>query len=901
MSQPLPAWHPDASLDDNGDDDLMMELQASESSLSGLPASTSEIVQDLLPLRRSLIDYERSQLSCAIGRSPGSLAELCYSPEERKVMVMRRFLPAAWYPHLVTDDSRPPGDDNAPIRVVCRVRSADTSPSSSRARRLGHGHEPVSSAMESLTPEGLINSMRAERNAWVSSQIEMVESPPPSLVVETLIDKYSSGPLHVFNYTAVAETNKMADGRWAGMWSQLYAGDQTLPPKETMHGALYNNTLVDMRPFERNARYEVLNDAERRRYMPAWKYFIDPEFTTMNTDAGRMRCLADSVAIRVMTPECLDKCSSIIEALCHPVPRPKPSQEWVTVGSKARRADPTWNCWFAGIEFEASNAQVKAAIARWAAMRGHNTPSLHVFRAERLVTLSPSSGCLMKCVSRSYHENGQVIPDNALWLDSLVVGSEQMRNDLGIASMVPRSSLSVFRSSILLFPYTLYNDMPRPSLATSMSTQAIAHPCTQVSSVAMPKHQVPPVVVTPLGKAVMDASRSPIVPEMPGINVIVAYINSKYTYEDSVIVSDALQNSGVAATIGEVVHPIPSDVANPMIGSTLSTSTHLWWRPCENGYAKKVGMNKANMRYVVAAVNGVGLCPGDKVATTHGQKQTVSKVVKAEWMPLCTDVRTGKSFRPHILVAASSVHNRATLGQILEARAGAAAVDVSTFDPLKTYPPYVTSVLGDDGMGLPPAMCTFTNMGSNQKTVMSVTDPSTPCKADYGVIRLNVLIHLVRDKQQFASSVPRAPVSESSRLRGSPVRIAEMDLLMMQCRGLQHCVSELIDSSDQCVVTVCNNCRRLTMLCDCQGLTTHAEQVVTRYSTVVFDIMRSVYTLGLSSSLGASGRRSRMLSLPAGTRASNGDAASSSRASSSTSRRRLEDVIPSSFKYRPTL
>ena len=89
------------------------------------------------------------------------------------------------------------------------------------------------------------------------------------------------------------------------------------------------------------------------------------------------------------------------------------------------------------------------------------------------------------------------------------------------------------------------------------------------------------------------------------------------------------------------------------------------------------------------------------------------------------------------------------------------------------------------------------------------------CEADYGVCRIWPLAHLSRDKQHFNSSLDIASSGMSGRLAGSSVRVGEMEMLTMASKGRMYGLSEILDSSDQSVCTVCSVCFRLSLLCDC--------------------------------------------------------------------------------------
>ena len=168
------------------------------------------------------------------------------------------------------------------------------------------------------------------------------------------------------------------------------------------------------------------------------------------------------------------------------------------------------------------------------------------------------------------------------------------------------------------------------------------------------------------------------------------------TYKDSVVVSSILNEYGVFDTIGNVAHPVPSYVRGVEIGSKLSPDTHDWWRPADVGTVLHLRYGTSKEQYVIAEMNSTGVRVGDKLATQHGQKQTVSRVLQHSDMPICVNTKSGAMFRPHIIMAASSVHNRLTPGQIYESRAGALACNVATFDPRMPSNSHITTMTGSD-------------------------------------------------------------------------------------------------------------------------------------------------------------------------------------------------------------
>jgi DNA-directed RNA polymerase beta subunit len=148
----------------------------------------------------------------------------------------------------------------------------------------------------------------------------------------------------------------------------------------------------------------------------------------------------------------------------------------------------------------------------------------------------------------------------------------------------------------------------------------------------------------------------------PGCPLLVAYINSKANYEDSVIISQEVNDLGLFEHFSYLNYPVPMYVLTLKTGTVLSRKD-AWFRPIDEGTVMYEGSSKSLVRYARVSMHSKVVRVGDKI---DGQKFTISEIRVKNDMPKLKCNITGKIFYPHILVACSSIHNRGTLGQIYE-------------------------------------------------------------------------------------------------------------------------------------------------------------------------------------------------------------------------------------------
>lgn len=781
------------------------DAQAAEPLDSKAYVKTSLVVPDIvdrmLPVRRSVLAYEASNmLASGPRRGVDEGPETRYSKSSKEVALPRRFIPVYAYPFG--------GNGMLTCAVIDKER-----------------HRTIS---------GFWDSVRDVRAAWVMKG--MKPEVRNDLKTHNAVARlYAEPPLHFF--TSVAEREmEMIDPRHTEFrWDAIYTGSMTVSARDNLMGLIQDNCVVDMRHYETDAEHSVKSSPERRKYMDCWDGFIDRGFTTAGPDAGNVMAMVHGVQIRVLDDVLWSKTRDLLVGLCAPS-APESPRDWVM--------------YFYGAVKYVSYRQVEAAIDMWRKMTGFRTPSIHVHESSKIVVLAATSGCLMRPLQlRSLEcansEVGDVDPDKGLWVDSYVFNSDTQRKSLGLSCARPSDPLEYARTHAWLFPYFLMDEQPRPMLGSIMASQAIAFGSTSIASTISPVACTAPKVVTPLGNLISQSCPADKC-ILPGIDLIVAFINLRGTYEDSVIVSSEIETLESAKATGSVNHPVPNFERRDLTGATITGESHRWWRPSRPGHGVQTGYTNTRDPYVKASISQSGLVPGDKIATSHGQKQTVSAVLSRDQMPTCYDVKRNKTFKPHIIMASSSVSNRMTAGQIYEARAGASVVDVERYLETVGNSTYVTDVLGLDFRSLEPTTCQFTELGDGDNKALVLDDSGSPCTADYGVIRVWQLGHVARDKQQFSSEVPRGMSAPAGRLSGSSVRVGEMELIALLSKGMIACASEMLDCSDMAVVTLCSACRRLSILCDCKPGCVETMRAELRYSVVRADVCTAIYSLGLS-------------------------------------------------------
>ncbi|KAI8610673.1 hypothetical protein BC830DRAFT_723025 [Chytriomyces sp. MP71] len=160
---------------------------------------------------------------------------------------------------------------------------------------------------------------------------------------------------------------------------------------------------------------------------------------------------------------------------------------------------------------------------------------------------------------------------------------------------------------------------------------------------------------------------------MPAMPLLTVYCNLPYNYEDAINLSQELNDREIFSHGGFVYHPIDCKTKVPELGKVIG-SEYTWFRPCNEAVAIGYAHTASNGRALLAELYEPKLRIGDKLATWHGQKITKSQILPQDQMPLCKCRVTGRQFRPHVIMARSSVDNRTTPGQLWESWLAMSAV-----------------------------------------------------------------------------------------------------------------------------------------------------------------------------------------------------------------------------------
>lgn len=784
-----------------------------------------------------------NRLSYTLSSSPASKSpESMYVDEIGTVSVLRRFNSMHAHPRVGLD----------PEHTLRQVVSNRTRTVLSMA------------TMTSRLPGAINNRLvRATNKDWTYTGCWETDVDYGSDVNTLMRVVYSIPQLSLFN----AEAYRICKTPDSNAWSRMYDKVTTRTLHYGTFGTIYDNTIVDMRSWELSddEDYRVTRDPNRRYASEAWLGFLDPTYTVASVDAGNIRMLVHGCRLRRCTDAtraAVSKCISVA----------KPS---VTSG-----------CYFhhAGTVLQIASSSVHDIAATWKSVTmgmRYEAPSLHYAKLKldsrriSLLSITADTGCVMRPISNYVETSTTATCDPDMygndqhWIDSVMFASADTLQLLDITPLSTTASAEQHISTLaLMMPYLFYNEPPRPVLGVNAMVQAICKPSVSGSSRVAPCNAYVPTVTTPLARTLWDcmsdheAYRGSKRLSMPGTPLVVAFVNLVMNYEDSVILSKRVVEEGWLNSTGMIIHPVGHGQTELETGNTVNHNTAGW--RCYGDYRIVAeGHSRSKMKYVVGVTGPRKPDIGDKLATLHGQKFVISAIVNDSDMITCTDVDNPSIvFKPHIVVASSSVHNRKTVGQLLEAFAVGATHDVASFKPQDITEPLDVSVTGEHHRSIKAleAYVTDRNGFPGIKATNSSTDGldarMQPVVCNYGICQFYQLIHMTRDKQHYAEAIPKGVSLPRMRMSGSSVRLGDMETFAILAKGLNKCLGELSDTADLVEFDCCSRCMRQIILCDCglQAGASPVEQtseagtmvrVITRKPVIVSDICLAVATLNM--------------------------------------------------------
>ncbi|KAJ2993334.1 hypothetical protein HDV02_002482 [Globomyces sp. JEL0801] len=701
-------------------------------------------IDNYLPLRKSLEIYQREGFRGSVTevRASSAMPEIVYSKFRTNSHIPRLFTPHFGYVCMLNKNpSVKDNSDTFPITLMCR----------------------------NLNLSDTLLKIRNTRMAWISSHFnEVIVDSDHKLWL--LFQCMPIPPLHAFNIHALIEHKSARNS--SILWTKMYDTLQENVPDVGMYSVIHNNSLIDCRCYEERDNESKSYDERNHnlRHMRAdWYGFIDPVYTPLSLEAGKIRSLVNGCMYRVLNTELIAKCSSVLSML------------------EARISGHGSGIM---VHFHGATLMVEESCLvelghMLRQMKGYQVPSVHYFSKSKLLSISISSGCIMKPLCNSINDMIQG-PNTLHWCDSLHYRSPDI--DIRRVQYIHTPINMLLRLTVSMFPFSLYDEPPRPTLASNMAVQAICIPFSSTASTIRPKSLCLPILRTPCLEAIIQANVL-YSKGIPGVPLLVVYANMDYNYEDAVVIHERVNKNKWFAHEGFLYHPLPQDVESPLTNSTTNNTKDTWWRPYDQGKTILSTFTKTKSRTVLSYLESDRLHVGDKLATMHGQKFTVSKILTEDEMIKCRCNKTGEIFTPDIIIASSSIHNRGTLGQLYESWLSINIVGTTNFDRISIGSKINKVVDYDyDVKTIIPRTCQIISDHS-QKLQPSIT-------ADYGISQIWQLYHLVRDKQHYMSNPIRGIGEVRGRLRGSSVRIGEMEMHAMMSAGLINCLNEIITSGD---------------------------------------------------------------------------------------------------------
>lgn len=625
-----------------------------------------------------------------------------------------------------------------------------------------------------------------------------------------------AGPLTLYNFQAMREAQMDdTDPFLIGMYSELEA----IKSHGGIYGLIHDNTVVDMGPEVGDD-----NNPDLKNRMPRVDHggFLCSIFTPQSKAAGRVRALACGTQVRMVN----DNTNKLVGELID-----------VAITEKGKGPEE-WFLRWGGLVTKVNLAGVKAIVKKWSMSIECDGPTVHVFEEHKLIVISTANGTVVRPLVVDPTKPNCV--EKGPYVDSMLVHNSDTLRFAGLEFPKKETSPYQYFNTVAWFiPYAEYTTEPRLNLGIQMMRQALNRSFVEGDATLRSVRKSVLRITTPIGmKVAMETSNIDTM-SIPGVCATVAFINRELNTEDACSVMEEWANSGVMAWSGFLSYPLPNRIFPPVPGQIIMDEE--WWKPAVPGIVIAVRCSKTNDIYIEVFIASNNLDIGDKLATEHGLKFTVGEKIKEKDMPMLTDVETGETFKPVILLSVKNMV-RGLGGQLRHMRK---LIDnypnpsVSRFRlKLGVVPTVVVRPDDNDTKlnNLPQAFI-MDPLGKKKLTIKSVADGSiNNVRCSYGYINLLHLRHMSSLKHHYPSETFRGATVPRGRYRGGTPRLGECELMAMYMQQLPITVRDSVISSDLCEITVCSACNRLTIMCDCGSIGT-VKEVTVRRSMVMMDVM----------------------------------------------------------------
>lgn len=600
-------------------------------------------------------------------------------------------------------------------------------------------------------------------------------------------------------------------------------------------GSLHDNQCIDMSPGEEKKK----PNSDMRSYKSEFLGYVCAGHTSHSTEAGRVRRLACSTHVRLLTSETL-----VILAELH---------KYMSEHSKPQVNFSMWTVFCMGFYCEINDDEMKALCTfhRKHSLEGPTKFSLHINVSEKFVNISISSGTVVKRTSSGYHA------DN---IETHV--SDRFRTSIRprIDTKGKDQHRACFSAFFNLVPYISSDRAPRPLISSVQTPQAACLVWCPGNAAVQPCYTFNPMLTTPMYREIMndlEDDTATVSCHLAGENVVCMYLNKMGNYEDAILVSQRYIDNGGFSTYSMCSYNLPQSEYIPPVGSVLCGKLSKWWKsPCQKGCTHDkdllssessfvVGYKPTGVVYRITHLNSGDinvrvksyqpLQPGDKLSMGHGQKG-IAVPTPYEDMPRAYSAKHG-IIVPDIVMAMSSVVTRQTNGVLYEAAKSLTCLHENAPLP-QVIQPCETADVDDEFIaisgitGEPYRTILFDDNGNPrwENTLVTV-----------GFNRVMNQTQMSRERHQIShvSAGRWSTRTTDGRARGGGVAKGEMEGQAMSSAGLQYCDDELSSRGDRVVTTCCTQCQRLGLLCTC---TTEENSVpiAIPYDLIVFDSISAI-------------------------------------------------------------
>ena len=656
---------------------------------------------------------------------------------------------------------------------------------------------------------------------WVIGDNPATTGPcmPTTSLMKRASDVYrDANPLTLYNYHAMMEA--MDHTSDSGFWQSLYPVLEKVERNYGMYGLLHDNTVLSLGEA---AGPDIEPNLEERRPRRDHGGFLDACYTPQSKAAGKVRWTAIGVTTRVRTAHTFEITKKIL----------------LPVGRMTEVINRSWVLRLGGVCTMVTLSVVQAIAKAWANTCEPNMPVIHIFKSEKVVVVSTAPGTLIRPVRTKVIERRFVA--EGPYVDTVAVYHSDTMSFCGINFPTPENEPEQFFAlATLTVPFAAWTTEPRPNLGLQMLRQSMCTKPIMGDATITSMTDSRPLVATDWMDALTDGLKDPLIP-VPGRSVTIAFVNMYMNTEDGCIVSREWAMSGLMAWSGVINYHLPTDAGYVRPGTVLKDQK--WWRPAIEGVVLSTETTKTGDPYAIIYVTAKGPMVGDKIATAHGLKMTITQMLTNEEMPAIVEESTNRPFKPNVLISTKNL-TRGIGGQIREmAAATNRFASIEAFRSLQE-PTGAQVFTFEDQKAVAPRIPSGVVLVNGKPVVMEEKDWSRrTVKASYGIAHVLQLRHIAALKHHYMSAPVRSILIPKGRMRGGTARMGEGEILATLMQNMPSVVRDAMLASDGVITVKCSVCHKLALNCDCPNPKPPTTEIVTRYWTVVLDVYMTVGSL----------------------------------------------------------